>query len=74
MLNVGAALALATPIRDPYEPNDDVDEVDPNGDRYVSKAPALTTSSRLAARIRAGSTPTRTRATSSASGCRRDGA
>ena len=51
MLNVGAALALATPIRDPYEPNDDVDEVDPNGDRYLSKAPALTTSSRLAARI-----------------------
>ena len=46
-----AALALATPIRDPYEPNDDVDEVDPNGDRYLSKAPALTTSSRLAARI-----------------------
>ena len=51
MLNVGAALALASPIRDPSEPNDDIDEVDPNGDRYLSKAPPLTTASRLAARI-----------------------
>ena len=51
MLNVAAALALPTPIRDPHEPNDDIDEVDPNGDRYLSKAPPLTTSSRLAARI-----------------------
>ena len=25
------------PIRDPFEPNDDVDEVDPNGDRYLSR-------------------------------------
>ncbi len=51
MLNVAAALALASPIRDPSEPNDDIDEVDPNGDRYLSKAPPLTTASRLAARI-----------------------
>ncbi len=37
MLNVAAALALPAPIRDPYEPNDDVDEADPNGDRYVTQ-------------------------------------
>ena len=41
MLNVAAALALPAPIRDPFEPNDDIDQVDPNGDRYVSKEPAL---------------------------------
>ena len=35
MLNVAAALAYPAPTRDPYEPNDDVDEVDPNGDRYL---------------------------------------
>ena len=51
MLNVGAALALPAPIRDLYEPNDDIDQVDPNGDRYESKAPALTTPSRRVARI-----------------------
>jgi len=51
MLNVAAALALPTPIKDPYEPNDDIDEVDPNGDSYLSKEPALTTVSRRTARI-----------------------
>jgi subtilisin family serine protease len=51
VLNVASALALATPIRDPYEPNDDVDEVDPNGDRNFSHAPALTTRTKQAARI-----------------------
>ena len=51
MLNVAAALALPAPVRDPFEPNDDIDEVNPNGDRYVSKAPALTTPSRRSARI-----------------------
>jgi subtilisin family serine protease len=51
MLNVGAALTLPAPIRDPYEPNDDIDEVNPNGDRYLAKAPPLTTSSRRTARI-----------------------
>ena len=50
MLNVAAALALPAPIRDPYEPNDDVDEADPNGDRYVSKAPSLTTPTKRSAR------------------------
>jgi hypothetical protein len=51
MLNVAAALALPTPIRDPYEPNDDIEEVDPNGDRYVSNEPALTAQARRSARI-----------------------
>lgn len=50
MLNVAAALALPTPINDLYEPNDDVDEVNPAGDRYLSKAPSLTTKGRLASR------------------------
>jgi hypothetical protein len=51
MLNVAAALALPAPIRDLYEPNDDIDQVDPNGDRYEANAPALTTPSRRTARI-----------------------
>jgi Subtilase family len=51
MLNVAAALALPTPIPDPYEPNDDIDEVDPNGDSYISKAPSLTTQTRRSGRI-----------------------
>ncbi|MCZ7588591.1 MAG: hypothetical protein M5U27_06970 [Gaiella sp.] len=51
MLDVAAALALPAPIRDPYEPNDDIDQVDPNGNRYVANAPALTTPSRRATRI-----------------------
>jgi subtilisin family serine protease len=51
MLDVGAALALRAPIRDPYEPNDDIDEVDPNADRYVAKAPPLTTPTKRSARI-----------------------
>jgi hypothetical protein len=53
MLNVAAALALPAPIRDPYEPNDDVDEADPNGNRYVSKAPSLTTPTKRSARLSA---------------------
>ena len=40
MLNVAAALALPAPIRDPYEPNDDIEQVDPTGDRYVSQGAA----------------------------------
>jgi Subtilase family/Bacterial pre-peptidase C-terminal domain len=51
MLNVQAALVLAAPIKDPYEPNDDVEEVDPNGDRYLSKAPPLTAVAKQAVRI-----------------------
>src|SRR4029079_12305897 len=54
MLNVAAALAVPAPIRDPFEPNDDVDQVDPNGDRYVSKQPALSTVTKRSARIGGG--------------------
>jgi subtilisin family serine protease len=43
ILNVRSALALPTPIRDPFEPNDDVDEVASNGERNLRKAPPLTT-------------------------------
>ncbi len=35
MLNLAAAIAAPTPIRDPFEPNDDVEEVAPNGDRNL---------------------------------------
>ncbi len=51
MLNVSAALALPTPVRDTYEPNDDIDEVDPNANVYLSKQPALTTTTKRSARI-----------------------
>ncbi|HET7513224.1 MAG TPA: S8 family serine peptidase [Gaiella sp.] len=51
MLNVAAALALPAPIRDTFEPNDDIDQVDPNGDRYVSKQPPLSTVAKRSARI-----------------------
>ena len=51
MLDVQAALALPSPVRDPFEPNDDVEEVDPNGDRNLAKPPPLTTRTKLAARI-----------------------
>ena len=50
MLNVAAALALTPPINDLYEPNDDIEEVSPSGDRYLSKAPSLTTKSRRSGR------------------------
>ncbi len=51
MLNVQAALALPTPIRDPFEPNDDIDEVSPAGDRNLRKAPPLTTVTRRSGAI-----------------------
>jgi len=38
-------------VKDPYEPNDDIEQADPNGNRYVSKAPSLTTASKRVARI-----------------------
>ena len=49
-LDLGAALALAAPINDPFEPNDDIDEVDPSRDMYLSKQPPLTTSTKRTAR------------------------
>jgi subtilisin family serine protease len=51
MLNLGAAIAAPAPIRDPFEPNDDVEEVDPNGDRNLAHAAALTTKSKQRARM-----------------------
>ncbi len=51
MLNLPAALALPSPIKDPYEPNDDVDEVSPDGDRNFRKAPPLTTVARQSSTI-----------------------
>ena len=51
ILNIPAALALPSPIRDPYEPNDDVDEVSPSGDRNFRNAPPLTTVARQSSAI-----------------------
>ncbi len=54
LLNVPAALSLAAPIRDPFEPNDDMDFVRPGG-RFDNSIPPLTTKARrkttLAARL-----------------------
>jgi subtilisin family serine protease len=51
ILNLAAAIAAPTPIRDPFEPNDDVDEVDPNGVRNLTHATALTTKSKQRTRV-----------------------
>ena len=51
VLNLGAALAAAAPTRDPFEPNDDIDEVEPNGDRNYVNAGPLTTKSRQRTRL-----------------------
>jgi subtilisin family serine protease len=55
VLDVGAALSLPAPTRDPGEPNDDMDNVDPNGDRnYVARPPlttATTTRAAFSARV-----------------------
>lgn len=51
VLDVAAALALPAPVRDPFEPNDDIEEVDPNGDRFMGQAPPLTTPTRRSSRV-----------------------
>ena len=51
LLDVAAALALPAPVNDVFEPNDDVDEVDPARDMYLSKQPALTTSAKRLGRV-----------------------
>ncbi len=54
MLNVPAALAQPAPIRDPFEPNDDVDLVDPDATDSVGFAPLTARgrpTGRLAARL-----------------------
>jgi hypothetical protein len=50
-LDLGAALALPAPIDDPFEPNDDVNQVNPAKDMYLSKEPPLTTVTRRTGRI-----------------------
>jgi subtilisin family serine protease len=50
-LDVAAALALPAPVKDPFEPNDDIDEVDPTRDLYLSKEPPLTSVTRRHGRI-----------------------
>jgi subtilisin family serine protease len=45
LLNIPSALALATPARDPLEPNDDIDEVSTAG-IFVGGQPAVLTASR----------------------------
>jgi Subtilase family len=52
ILNIGAALAMPAPPKDPYEPNDDADEVEPHG-LFASGTPSLTTLSRSAATLTA---------------------
>ena len=51
LLDVAAALALPAPVRDPFEPNDDIDEVDPAQDMYLSRQPPLTSASRRTGRV-----------------------
>lgn len=51
LLDVAAALGLPAPVRDPFEPNDDIDQVDPRSDNYLGKAPPLTTRSKLHSRV-----------------------
>jgi hypothetical protein len=50
-LDVRAALDLPAPVRDPFEPNDDIDEVSPNGDRFLGQTPPLTTATRRSSRV-----------------------
>jgi hypothetical protein len=52
VLDIEAALAMPAPPRDPYEPNDDADEVEPHG-LFTNGTPALTTLSRGAAALTA---------------------
>lgn len=53
MLDVGAALALAAPVADRFEPNDDIDAVAPGGEANVVNAPPLTTRSKRRATVAA---------------------
>ena len=45
VLDIPAALATPAPVRDPYEPNDDAEEIEP-GRMFTSGTPALTTARR----------------------------
>lgn len=52
ILDIGAALAMPAPPKDPYEPNDDAAEVEPHG-LFANGTPSLTTLSRSAATLTA---------------------
>ena len=52
LLNLPAALAYPAPIRDPFEPNDNIDFVEVDG-FFETSIPPLTTPSRRAATVRA---------------------
>jgi hypothetical protein len=52
ILDIGAALAMPAPPKDPYEPNDDADEVEPHG-LFANGTPSLTTLSHGAAALTA---------------------
>ncbi len=50
VLNVPAALAYPSPVKDPLEPNDDIDYLRP-GARFFNGIPALTTASKRSIRL-----------------------
>jgi subtilase family protein len=52
VLDVPAALAKPAPIRDPYEPNDDAEQIEP-GRMFTSGTPSLTTAKRGSAAVTA---------------------
>ena len=52
LLNVPAALAYAAPVRDPFEPNDDIEFVRPGG-LYDNSIPPLTTKTRRSITLQA---------------------
>ncbi len=52
ILDIPAALAMPAPPKDPYEPNDDADEVEPHG-IFANGTPSLTTLSHGAATLTA---------------------
>ena len=52
LLNVPAALAYPAPVRDPFEPNDDIEFVQPGG-LYDNSIPPLTTPAKRSTTVRA---------------------
>jgi subtilisin family serine protease len=50
LLNIPSALTYPTPAKDPYEPNEDVDQVRP-GQLFADGQPAITTAARPSIRI-----------------------
>jgi len=52
MLDIPAALTFPAPVKDPYEPNDDAEQIEP-GRMFTSGMPALTTARRGTASVTA---------------------